>query len=129
MLDIDGLHALGTVVIDYKGFRVTAQSIIPGILDKDQEQSVVHGSTDFGKTCASNPKYDELLAKVCGHLKMRPHKIRVNDNEEIMLYSSVECKGIIGNDSRYYLLDLLRMFPPDLNYLPIEEKTTPGMST
>jgi protein TIF31 len=121
MLDIDGLHALGTVVIDYKGFRVTAQSIIPGILDKDQEQSVVHGSTDFGKTCASNPKYNELLEKVCTHLKMRPHKIRVENNDEIMLYSSIECKGIIGNDSRYYLLDLLRMFPPDLNYLPLEE--------
>lgn len=63
MLDIDGLHTLGTVVIDYKGYRVTAQSIIPGILDKDQEQSVVHGSTDFGKTCATNPKYNELVNK------------------------------------------------------------------
>lgn len=34
------------------------------------------------------------------------------------MYSSIECKGIIGNDSRHYVLDLLRMFPPDLNYLP-----------
>ncbi len=119
VLDIDGLHTLGTVVIDYKGYRVTAQSIIPGILDKDQEQSVVHGSTDFGKTCATNEKYNELLEKVCTHLKMRPHKIKVeNKEEEIMMYSSVECKGIIGNDSRHYVLDLLRMFPVDLNYLP-----------
>lgn len=30
-LDIDGLHTLGTVVVDYRGYRVTAQSIIPGI--------------------------------------------------------------------------------------------------
>ena len=121
VLDIDGLHTLGTVVVDYKGFRVTAQSIIPGILDKDQEQSVVHGSTDFGKTCASNEKYNELLEKVCAHLKMRPHKIEVEGGEEIMMYSSVECKGIVGNDSRHYVLDLLRMFPADLNYLPMEE--------
>lgn len=121
MLDIDGLHALGTVVIDYKGYRVTAQSIIPGILDKDQEQSVVHGSTDFGKTCSTNVKYNELLEKVCANLKMRPHKIKIDNNEEIVLYSSIECKGIIGNDSRHYVLDLLRMFPPDLNYLPHEE--------
>ena len=118
MLDIDGLHTLGTVVVDYKGFRVTVQSIIPGILDKDQEQSVVHGSTDFGKTCATNTKYNELLEKVCTHLKMRPHKIKIDNNDEIVLYSSIECKGIIGNDSRHYVLDLLRMFPPDLNYLP-----------
>ena len=49
---------------------------------------------------------------------MRPHTIKIDNNEEIMLYSSIECKGIIGNDSRHYVLDLLRMFPPDLNYLP-----------
>ena len=29
-LDIDGLCTLGTVVIDYRGYRITAQSIIPG---------------------------------------------------------------------------------------------------
>ncbi|CAF0764388.1 unnamed protein product [Brachionus calyciflorus] len=121
LLDLDGLYTLGTVVIDYKGYRVTAQSIIPGILDKDQEQSVVHGSTDFGKTCAIHPKYNELLEKVAAHLRMRPHKIKVDNQEELVLYSSIECKGIIGNDSRYYVLDLLRMFPSDLNFLPKEE--------
>ena len=122
LLDLDGLYTLGTVVIDYKGFRVTAQSIIPGILDKDQEQSVVHGSTDFGKTCVTHPKYNELLEKVAAHLKMRPHKIKVENNEDsLLLYTSIECKGIIGNDGRYYLLDLLRMFPADLNYLNVKE--------
>jgi len=30
MLDVPGLHTLGTVVIDYRGYRITAQSIIPG---------------------------------------------------------------------------------------------------
>ena len=94
MLDLDGLYTLGTVVIDYKGFRVTAQSIIPGILDKDQEQSVVHGSTDFGKTCVTNTKYGDLLEKVAAHLKMRPHTIQVENNkEELVLYTSIECKG------------------------------------
>ena len=34
--------------------------------------------------------------------------------------SSVECKGIIGNDGRHYILDLLRTFPPDVNFLKIE---------
>lgn len=121
LLDIDGLYTLGTVVIDYKGFRVTAQSIIPGILDKDQEQSVVHGSTDFGKTCVTHPKYNELLEKVATHLRMRPHKIKIENQDEIVLHSSIECKGIIGNDSRHYVLDLLRMFPVDVNFLPNED--------
>ena len=30
-LDSEGLYTLGTAVIDYRGYRVTAQSIIPGV--------------------------------------------------------------------------------------------------
>ena len=40
---------------------------------------------------------------------------------QIGLCSSVECKGIIGNDGRHYILDLLRTFPPDLNFLELSE--------
>jgi hypothetical protein len=29
-VDIEGLYTLGTVVVDYRGYRVIAQSIIPG---------------------------------------------------------------------------------------------------
>lgn len=38
-----------------------------------------------------------------------------------MLCSSVECKGIIGNDGRHYILDLLRTFPPDVNFLALDD--------
>ena len=27
-------------------------------------------------------------------------------------------QGIIGNDGHHYILDLLRTFPPDVNFLP-----------
>lgn len=30
-VDAEGLYTLGTVVVDYRGYRVTAQSIIPGL--------------------------------------------------------------------------------------------------
>lgn len=62
-VDLPGLYTLGTVVIDYRGYRVTAQSIIPGILEREQEQSVVYGSIDFGKTVLSSPKYLELVSR------------------------------------------------------------------
>ncbi|XP_054268542.1 clustered mitochondria protein homolog isoform X2 [Macrosteles quadrilineatus] len=118
-VDLTGLYTLGTVVIDYRGYRVTAQSIIPGILEREQEQSVVYGSIDFGKTVLSHPKYMELLSKAAQQLKILPHKV-VNDKaEEVELCSSVECKGIIGNDGRHYILDLLRTFPPDVNFLKL----------
>ena len=31
-LDTEGLHTLGTVIVDYRGYRVVGQSIISGIL-------------------------------------------------------------------------------------------------
>lgn len=119
-VDLPGLYTLGTVVIDYRGYRVTAQSIIPGILEREQEQSVVYGSIDFGKTVLSHPKYLDLLNKAGQQLKILPHHV-INDKGEIVeLCSSVECKGIIGNDGRHYILDLLRTFPPDVNFLKLE---------
>ena len=108
------------MVLDYRGYRVTAQSIIPGILEREQEQSVVYGSIDFGKTVVTQSKYLDLLQKAGNQLKILPHKVVNDKGEEVELCSSVECKGIIGNDGRYYILDLLRTFPPDVNFLKVE---------
>lgn len=119
-IDIEGLYTLATAVIDYKGYRVTAQSIIPGILERDQEQSVVYGSIDFGKTVVNNPKYLELLNKAGQMLKIIPHKVISQDGKVVEICSSVECKGIIGNDGRHYILDLLRTFPSDPNFIVID---------
>nr|XP_026499618.1 clustered mitochondria protein homolog [Vanessa tameamea] len=120
-VDTAGLHTLGTVVVDYRGYRVTAQSIIPGILEKEQEQSVVYGSIDFGTTVLSHPKYMELLSKAGQQLKIMPHSVVSANGETVELCSSVECKGIIGNDGRHYILDLLRTFPPDVNFLQLDD--------
>ncbi|CAB3261476.1 unnamed protein product [Arctia plantaginis] len=120
-VDTAGLHTLGTVVVDYRGYRVTAQSIIPGILEKEQEQSVVYGSIDFGTTVLSHPKYMELLNKAGQQLKIMPHSVTSANGETVELCSSVECKGIIGNDGRHYILDLLRTFPPDVNFLQLDD--------
>lgn len=119
-VDVEGLYTLGTVVVDYRGYRVTAQSIIPGILEREQEQSVIYGSIDFGKTVVSHPKYLELLEKTSRPLKVQRHAVLNEKDSAVELCSSVECKGIIGNDGRHYILDLLRTFPPDLNFLPVE---------
>ncbi|KAJ8280968.1 hypothetical protein GJAV_G00061600 [Gymnothorax javanicus] len=119
-VDVEGLYTLGTVVVDYRGYRVTAQSIIPGILEREQEQSVVYGSIDFGKTVVSHARYLELLEKTSRPLKVQRHAVLNEKDQPVELCSSVECKGIVGNDSRHYILDLLRTFPPDLNFLPIE---------
>lgn len=121
-LDIEELYALGTVVLDYRGYRVTAQSIIPGILDRKEDQGVLYGSIDFGKTVSTSAKYLSLLHKACKPLRILRHAVLNEKNEELLLCSSVECKGIVGNDGRHYILDLLRTFPPDVNFLPLQEE-------
>lgn len=36
----------------------------PGILEREQEQSVVYGSIDFGKTVVTSDKYKDLVSHV-----------------------------------------------------------------
>ncbi|XP_039267294.2 clustered mitochondria protein homolog [Styela clava] len=127
-VDAEGLHLLGTVVIDYRGYRITAQSIIPGILEREQEQSIIHGSIDFGKTVITNKEYVELIDKVAKPLRQLKHSITSGEGEAskvVEIQTSVECKGITGNDGRRYLLDLLRTFPPDVNFLKHDDDDEP----
>lgn len=49
-LEIKDLHVLHTVLIDYRGHRIIAQCIIPGILSAEQLQCSQYGSIDDGKT-------------------------------------------------------------------------------
>jgi len=74
--------------------------LVTGILEREQEQSVVYGSIDFGKTAQSHAKYAELLGKTTKQLHLLPHRIRSSgeksNGEEVELHSSLECKGIIG---------------------------------
>lgn len=122
-VDADDVYTVGTVVIDYRGYRVVAQTIIPGIMDRDQEESVVYGSVDFGITVVANEKYEQLLSKCAKDLRIEPHKVLNSKDEVVCLYSSVESKGIIGNDGRHYILDLLHTYPPDVNYLAELDQT------
>ena len=79
-------------------------SLIPGILEREQEQSVVYGSIDFGKTVVTHAKYMDLLQKAGSQLKILPHTV-INDKDEEVR------KGPSINDvTSFYLLTLLR--PP-----------------
>ena len=90
-----------------------------GVLDKEQEESVVHGPIDFGKKIVSHDSYGPKLEQIAQELKCRPHVMSGEESDkEHLVHVSTECKGIIGNDGRHYLLDLLRLCPPDVNFLP-----------
>ena len=53
-LGMPELHLLHTLIVSYRGYRVIAQCIIPGILSVDQINCSQYGSIDDGKTIETN---------------------------------------------------------------------------
>jgi protein TIF31 len=49
-LNIPDINVLHMIIINYRGFRIIAQSIIPGILSSEQSLCSQYGSIDDGKT-------------------------------------------------------------------------------
>lgn len=61
-------------------------------------------------------RFLELLDKTSKPLRIQRHQVLDHNNSPVELCSGIETKGILGNDGRPYILDLLRTFPPDLNF-------------
>jgi len=117
-LDIAGLHLLNTAIIDYKGFRVLAQSIIPGILNTDHNICTIYGSIDEGKNIYKNEEFHEIMKKICEHFFLDDEVKFVDEKQvETTLAGSIEVKGLLGSDRKKYVLDLMRLNPRDLNYV------------
>jgi protein TIF31 len=105
------------VVVSYRGYKIIAQGIIPGILSVDQINCSQYGSLDDGKTIETNPDFEKLMLQVCEKLGLYD-KVQVTDGqgEVKTIAGSPDIKGILGTDQRKYILDLLRLSPRDLNY-------------
>ncbi|KAL1922247.1 uncharacterized protein VTP21DRAFT_9786 [Calcarisporiella thermophila] len=109
--DVPGLCTLGQVIVDYKGERIVAQSIVPGIFRQQEESTVVYGSVEGGDV-VSDPAFHELVGKVARQLRLAEHAVG-----DVRLYTSHDVKGLLGADGRKYLLDLCRMCPVDIEFL------------
>ncbi|OLY84774.1 Clustered mitochondria protein-like protein [Smittium mucronatum] len=119
-LDVKSLYQLGTVLIDYRGSRIVAQTIVPGILRVENENPVVYGSVDNGITIKSDPDFHKLLEPVSNQLRLKEHEIKDGEGVSHTLYTSLDVKGIKGTDSRSYLVDLFRIFPVDSEFMRLE---------
>lgn len=118
VIDIDGLHIIATCHVNYKGARVIAQSIIPGILtNTDQTSLTEYGSVDNGSTIHNNDEFNDLMKKLCQHLAIKECSVVDKDGNVHQIAGSIDIKGIRGTDKRKYLLDLVRLTPRDSNYL------------
>jgi protein TIF31 len=110
-LGMPELYTLATVVVDYLGHRVVAQSIVPGILRRNQTCSVVYGASEIEGKMVVSDRFNALLAKSIEKLHIKSHAITYGeDPTEHTINSSAECKGILGTDERFYVLDLVGLF-------------------
>ena len=117
ILDCEGLHVLATTVVNYRGHRVIAQSIIPGILNNNDLASLAeYGSVDEHKTIFATEAFHELMKRVCGELGLRTCSVIAGAGKQVEIAGSVEVKGIRGTDKRCYLVDLQGLTPRDMNY-------------
>ncbi|CAI2187484.1 5112_t:CDS:10, partial [Funneliformis geosporum] len=121
--DIEGLYTLGCVVVDYKGIRIVAQTIVPGIFRRQDDSSIVYGYFDNGrdepKLC-SDPEFHEIVGKAAKALHLAEHSVSDPKGNTVKLYTSLETKGLMGDDGRRYLFDLYRLNPIDIEFLEKE---------
>lgn len=126
-VDVEGLYTLGTVVVDYKGVRVVAQSIVPGIFRQQEESSIVYGSVDNGPVVKSDEKFHEILGQAAKALHMAEHAVDNGEGKSTNLWTSFDTKGLLGADGRRYLLDLYRLNPVDVEFLENDVAAKDGM--
>jgi protein TIF31 len=118
-LDIAGLFTPGTVVVDYLGKRVVGQSIVPGIFKQREpgEHPIDYGGVEGKDVVADNEAFHPLFERLSGNLHIKKHAVWDKEGKRHDLEGSVETKGLIGTDSRKYVLDLYRITPLDVPWI------------
>ena len=59
---VQDIHVLLAVIVDYRGHRVFAQSLIPGLLQREDDTAIMYGSLDCGKNFTDNEKAKTLVS-------------------------------------------------------------------
>ena len=118
-LDVAGLATAGTIIVDYLGRRIVAQSIVPGIFKQrePEEHQVDYGGVEGRDVVANNEIFVATFSQVSKALKVKKHPVWDKEGKRHELEASVETKGLLGTDGRKYILDLYRLTPLDVNWL------------
>ncbi|RPA99674.1 hypothetical protein L873DRAFT_873062 [Choiromyces venosus 120613-1] len=127
-LDIPGLSTPGTVVVDYLGRRLVAQSIVPGIFrPREEGQSQIdYGGVEGKEVVATTESFVPLFEKMSQAMRVKKHNVWDKEGKKHELVASVETKGLLGTDGRKYVLDLYRTTPLDVDFLEKHWKGVEG---
>lgn len=111
-------------VIDYRGYRLIASSLLP----IGGDSTLVYGSRDGGKTIKTGknvPKIEESMEKVSRKLFLKMHTVALRRGSSqlgsICTGSDVEIHH--GYDGLYYALDCKLFFKSPENLLKLQLKS------
>ena len=106
---IRGLHIPMTALVDYRGYRLIAMSVLPIA----GAASLVYGSSNAGRTIhLDDPLINERMKLLGSRLNLKPHDVGDPKHPQSM-YTCVDLEGHVGSDGKFYCLDFSRLFPPE----------------
>jgi hypothetical protein len=101
--DTTRVHFPMMAVVDYRGFRLLVESLLP--IDRS---TCVYGSPDGGATMyASEPRLNASMRCLAQQLNLAEHQVG-----DVRIAGPGDVEGHVGRDGRFYLIDLARIFPP-----------------
>ncbi len=105
----EGVRVPLMALIDYRGYRLVAQSVLP--ISRD---TIVYGSNNSGKTVLdSSPECSLRMRRAGEQLNIKGHLCGVTRGvPQPMLWGPTDIEGHLGTDGRFYVIDLARVFPP-----------------
>lgn len=107
-------------LIDYKGYRLVAMSVLP--IDKS---TLKYGSMDAGRTILhENKDLTTLISEASKQLNLKPHMVGPK-GAEVEVVSAADLEGHVGHDGRFYMLDFSRSMPPVHSGVKVCSPTVP----
>ena len=112
---IPDLHTIGTAIVDYRGFRLLCQTVLPGIMNSSAEQNAKYGSMDECLVIHSEPEFHALAKNVAERMRLSESKVVDAQGQVHDLALGYDVKGLLGSDCRKYFLENARIVPRDTN--------------
>lgn len=114
MYDIKDFYFSLNCIVQFKGLRVHAQVITPGVIF-NSEHLVEYGEGEEG-VIKFNESFHQEYKAFCSKLNLREISVVDKNENEYTIVGNPEIKGVRGVDRRKYLFDLIHLFPRDLNF-------------
>ncbi|KAJ8285626.1 hypothetical protein GJAV_G00029030 [Gymnothorax javanicus] len=126
---LQSLHTLPSAVVDYRGVRLSAQGLAPGLEGTDRGpdglgpyRGLLYGYAAGIQEGPHRRKFLELLAQAAKSLCIERHAVMGPTGHHVPLFTSVDVQGLLGADGRFYLLDLFRTQPADANFHVVQKE-------